>query len=863
MVSSAALGPAVSRLPFAACFVAALAALALAVLLHHHARGRIAWSIEHRLIAVDSIAAERGHCVTAPLGTEWLSSHERPSPARLLEDGRDLGPANASHQAIREQGGGRFSVWRGQLWFSTSDGSDPRTNGRRYEIVWPRPIAAGWRHASTVLAALLGLAAAWLARPHVPRFVAWCDRVLAARVAALSALVAPHAGRRAWWVAAAIGGLAVVVRGVDHVLVQQDLAGHISGALVMGVPFSDAQGWDSQGASICSGHGLVGMWSARRPFYALALGALYTWTGPSASAVVVLHMLVGGLTAALVCRIGQRVIHPAVGTLAGVAFACDPVSIEYSNYVLTETLGTFLFVVCTHQLVVAVQEHRAAAAWWGGVALVLSNLTRTLTLPAMPLLALLVWWRGGAGGRGWRRGAWLTLWFALGFVLPLTAWIARQKVVHDLTTISDNTASGLYAAASPKYGVWDSMVDREAEEAGIPAAIKPRYDWFMARFREELAADPSFYARNVAASALEALRGLGQAPAPLRAALSLLLLAAWLRRLRALAGRRWRLAVWALSLAGAIAAVWRSGGVPLAVAGLTGLALATALRRDRAAAVLVLGLLGTVGAVALFALGRDHRLLLMISWMLPLGLGVLAVTAATALSNRLAPGGAEGPALVTASPWAPRWQRPLLAASLVFVAGNFGWLAWRNYVSPEPRLPPLQRPTVTRAEALVARLAVLRPELLRADERSADAWYRHAETIAEQLRRHGRFVVANARLGRHRYPVAGGIRVHHWARMFEPRDYDRTFTYAETALPAGPRGPSCILFAAPLPPADMRDVVLLGRVDVDPDSVYESALIEVLAWAPTDRAGVADPTALQVSTEPRHLQLVDGLRRAP
>ena len=36
------------------------------------------------------------------------------------------------HEDIRSQGGGRFSHWYGCLFFSTSDGTDPRVNGRAY-----------------------------------------------------------------------------------------------------------------------------------------------------------------------------------------------------------------------------------------------------------------------------------------------------------------------------------------------------------------------------------------------------------------------------------------------------------------------------------------------------------------------------------------------------------------------------------------------------------------------------------------------------------------------------------------------------------------------------------------------------------
>jgi hypothetical protein len=59
------------------------------------------------------------------MGTQY-----RPAPRR--RDGQLLGPPHASHEEIRRSGGGRYSHWEGRLYFSSSDGSDPRTNGRRY-----------------------------------------------------------------------------------------------------------------------------------------------------------------------------------------------------------------------------------------------------------------------------------------------------------------------------------------------------------------------------------------------------------------------------------------------------------------------------------------------------------------------------------------------------------------------------------------------------------------------------------------------------------------------------------------------------------------------------------------------------------
>lgn len=56
------------------------------------------------------------------------------SALRLLEDGTELGPAHALHATIQDPGDGRYSFWLGVVYFSTSDGSDPNTNGRIYAV---------------------------------------------------------------------------------------------------------------------------------------------------------------------------------------------------------------------------------------------------------------------------------------------------------------------------------------------------------------------------------------------------------------------------------------------------------------------------------------------------------------------------------------------------------------------------------------------------------------------------------------------------------------------------------------------------------------------------------------------------------
>lgn len=54
------------------------------------------------------------------------------STLHLYENGVELGPAHATHKDIRKYGLGQYSHWGPYLYFSTSDNSNPLTNGRKY-----------------------------------------------------------------------------------------------------------------------------------------------------------------------------------------------------------------------------------------------------------------------------------------------------------------------------------------------------------------------------------------------------------------------------------------------------------------------------------------------------------------------------------------------------------------------------------------------------------------------------------------------------------------------------------------------------------------------------------------------------------
>jgi len=78
------------------------------------------------------IAHEGGHCYISRLGSRWVSDQEGWSRVQVYEDGKPLPRPHSSHETIRREGRGTFSHWGTVVYFSASDSSDPRTNGRVY-----------------------------------------------------------------------------------------------------------------------------------------------------------------------------------------------------------------------------------------------------------------------------------------------------------------------------------------------------------------------------------------------------------------------------------------------------------------------------------------------------------------------------------------------------------------------------------------------------------------------------------------------------------------------------------------------------------------------------------------------------------
>ncbi|MGH7068466.1 MAG: glycosyltransferase, partial [Acetobacteraceae bacterium] len=112
----------------------------------------------------EEISREIGNCYIAHLGLGEGSAR-----FGLWENTTRLGPGVCLHDEIRTRGMGCYSVWRPDLYFSTSDNSDPTTNGRTYLLRRGRKAAAPVAEGMTWAGAPLERALRYMLKDVVPR----------------------------------------------------------------------------------------------------------------------------------------------------------------------------------------------------------------------------------------------------------------------------------------------------------------------------------------------------------------------------------------------------------------------------------------------------------------------------------------------------------------------------------------------------------------------------------------------------------------------------------------------------------------------------------------------------------------------
>lgn len=133
----------------------ALIIFGILVYLHSNALFPLAWQRSH--LKMENAVLLNRYAYQVPLGINWMSQKSiRQPPVNVYEEGIPLERPNAKIYAVKNLGRGRFFVQSGYLYISTSDNSDPRINGRSYEMVWPTPVRMRYQLAIYILS-LIGI----------------------------------------------------------------------------------------------------------------------------------------------------------------------------------------------------------------------------------------------------------------------------------------------------------------------------------------------------------------------------------------------------------------------------------------------------------------------------------------------------------------------------------------------------------------------------------------------------------------------------------------------------------------------------------------------------------------------------------
>ena len=262
-----------------------------------------------------------------------------------------------------------------------------------------------------------------------------------------------------------------------------------------GAPVSDAMTWVTFAETIQRGCGENHDWVARRPLYGYFLASIFSLTKSHILVAQWANVLMSSLSVVFLYSISRRLFGVVAGLGTALWFCFEPHSIVLSTITLSETMGSFFTIWHVWLLVRGTQEGKGNLVG-AGLTFAAANLTRTLSLFALPLEVLLIWLVCGKRDKSIFKGFRVAFVFGASASALLILGMLRNWWMVGIFTISDNTASILYAATSPEHGAWSAYVEHEATELGI-TTNKERYSFYMKKAVENLKEHTDLYVSRV------------------------------------------------------------------------------------------------------------------------------------------------------------------------------------------------------------------------------------------------------------------------------------------------------------------------------------------------------------------------------
>jgi hypothetical protein len=371
-----------------------------------------------QLTAVQHVYLLQNSGITHDTGCAYVSPlHERPlawpiagfigdSPSDanvstliLLENGKAVGKAHALHATIRANGLGDYSHWGKVLLFSASDCSDPRTNGRSYEVIMQSTLNR-WAHVSWFVAAIIAGSMTKYYLSMVPRFRRlsnYVNELSQALFLSTDVLRRPVLGMLA---------LSILLICTGSELLSMWRAEKSSGLAVAGA----YQISDSMMYWLCSnslldtgdfGHPLTtGEWCQRRATYPTFLSGIAMVSQRNIFATLLMQAFIASTAIYLVMRQSAKYVG-ALGALLCAALLFVYARVDLLAMTMTENAG-LVFSCVGIALLLQASERRDVVWMAGGIAMI--SIALNARAGAFFILPFLVLWAG------------------------LTAWLSRTNI---------------------------------------------------------------------------------------------------------------------------------------------------------------------------------------------------------------------------------------------------------------------------------------------------------------------------------------------------------------------------------------------------------------------------------------------------
>ncbi len=188
------------------------------------------------------------------------------------------------------------------------------------------------------------------------------------------------------------------------------------------------------------------------PGYPLFLAAIYKIVGyqPESplQAVRVIQAVIAALAIPLLHLVGRELKNVRMGYLAALLAAVYPSFVWAPTILLTETLGTFLFVLYLYTQLIALSRGKPLYHLLNGLAFGLGLLVRPAGAPLIIFPYLYQYWRT-RDARGIAKGF---IWTVVGLVVIMLPWWVRNLLVmHKLIFLATQTWNPMLGGAFPYF----------------------------------------------------------------------------------------------------------------------------------------------------------------------------------------------------------------------------------------------------------------------------------------------------------------------------------------------------------------------------------------------------------------------------